>query len=369
MSAGSHFGSHAHKAMNSYAHSAYTGCVLIDVVRSLQDAGVSVRQLKARRSGAEADADAILAVEVNGVRARFAADVKSRAPYPGELRGMSRRRSALSAHGVPLLIVPFVSQSAGAALTEAGWSWGDEYGNFDLRSAGLIARQRRTSSPPVPKRRTLPRGSGSYAVIRALIELPSTDSVSIGATALASRAKVSQPRASQVLRQLHNLGLAESADQGRWLPRRDDLLDRFLTEYPGPGGSDQYFYTLDPLADLAARLARAAARQHELAISADVGPDLLQPWRGPSTLIVYTSGGLDTSDLDSVEAQGKADANVIIRMPADQSVFPVEELTGAFKGAAIPLADPVQMIWDLHDLGGADRAEAAGKLRQWLLSR
>ena len=40
-----------------------------------------------------------------------------------------------------------------------------------------------------------------------------------------------------------------------------------------------------------------------------------------------------------------------------------------FKGASIPLADPVQMIWDLQDLGGADRAEAAGKLRQWLLNR
>lgn len=340
--------------------------MLIDVVRSLQEAGVSVRQLKARRS---ADVDAVLAVEVNGVRARFAADVKSRAPYPGELRGMGQRRSAFSAHGVPLLVVPYVSQSAGAALTEAGWSWGDEYGNFDLRSAGLIARQRRTSSPPVRRRRTLPRGSGSYSVIRALIELHSNDDVSIGATALASRAKVSQPRASQVLRQLHNLGLVESGDQGRWLARRDDLLDRFLTEYPGPGGSEQYFYTLDPLTEVAARLARAAGRQYDLAVSADVGPDLLQPWRGPSALIVYTSAALNANDLDSVEASGRADANVIIRMPADQSVFPVEELTGAFKGARIPLADPVQMIWDLHDLGGADRAEAGGKLRQWLLSR
>ena len=366
MSAGSHFGSHAHKDWNNYAHSAYTSRVLIDVVRSLEDAGVSVRQLKAQRSGA--GADAILAIGVNGVRARFAAEVKSRAPYPGELRGMDNRRSALSAHGVPLLVVPFISDSAGVALTEAGWSWGDEYGNFDLRSAGLVARQRRTSSPPMRRRRTLPRGSGSYSVIRALIELPSNEDVSIGATALASRARVSQPRASQVLRQLHSLGLVDRADQGRWLPRRDDLLDRFLAEYTGPGGSEHYFYTLDPLAELAAHLARAAARRHDLAISADVGPDLLQPWRGPSTLIVYTSGALDSNDLDSVEAQGKADANVIMRMPADQSVFPVEELTGAFRGARIPLADPVQMIWDLHDLGGADRAEAAGKLRQWLLS-
>ncbi len=55
--------------------------------------------------------------------------------------------------------------------------------------------------------------------------------------------------------------------------------------------------------------------------------------------------------------------------PVDQSVFPVKELTAELKGARIPLADPVQMIWDLHDLGGADRAEAAGKLRQWLLGR
>ena len=28
-----------------------------------------------------------------------------------------------------------------------------------------------------------------------------------------------------------------------------------------------------------------------------------------------------------------------------------------------------QMIWDLRDLGGADRLEAAGELREWLLTR
>jgi hypothetical protein len=52
-------------------------------------------------------------------------------------------------------------------------------------------------------------------------------------------------------------------------------------------------------------------------------------------------------------------------MPADHSAFPAGELEGEFKGTRIPLADPVQMIWDLHDLGSADCAEAAGKLWQW----
>ncbi len=306
-------------------------------------------------------------MQVSGVRARFAAEVKSRAPYPGELRGIDRKRRALTAHGAPLLIVPFVSESAGAVLTEAGWSWGDEQGNFDLRTGGLVARQRSATSPLVRGRKTLPHGSGSFAIVRALIGLRADDDVGVGATALASLAKVSQPRASQVLRQLRSLGLVERPGHGRWQPRREDLLDRFLTEYQGPGGSEQYFYTLDPLSEVAMHLARTSARHHDFAISADVGPDLIRPWRRPSTVIVYTKGALDAAVLRSVEAIGSTDANVIVRMPADQSVFPRGQLAVEIKGASIPLADPVQMIWDLQDLGGADRVEAAEKLRQWLL--
>jgi hypothetical protein len=70
-----------------------------------------------------------------------------------------------------------------------------------------------------------------------------------------------------------------------------------------------------------------------------------------------------------IDAQGRHDANVIVRMPDDQSVFPNPALTAQFRGSDVPLADPLQQIWDLNDLGGADRLEAAGRLRQWLLSR
>lgn len=341
------------------------GDVLIDLVRSLQEAGISVRQLKAPRAG-DARADAILAIDVNGVQARFAAEVKSRAPYPGELPGLDRKRVTLAAQGVPLLVVPFVSEPAGAALAGAGWSWGDEHGNFDLRAAGLVLRQRKAGSPPASRRRTLPRGSGSNAIIRALIGRLEGDA-DIGPTILAARARVSQPRASQILRQLHELDLVDGAGHGRWRPRREQLLDRFLTEYEGPGGSEQYFYSLDSPTELAVRLAQRKARRDTFAVSADVGPDLIRPWRRPSTLIVYTDRSPEAGVLRSVDAAGKTDANVIVRMPADRSVFPPQQLTGEFRGAGIPLADPIQMIWDLQNLGGADRAEAAGKLRQWLL--
>lgn len=340
--------------------------MLMDVVRSLREAGIPARQLKAPQTG-DAGPDAILAVEVNGVRARFVAEVRSRAPYPGELPAIDRQRSALALHGPPLMIVPFVSESGGDALTRAGWSWGDEHGNFDLRAPGLVLRQRRTASPPASRRRTLPRGSGSNAIIRALISRQQDDA-GTGATALAAHAGVSQPRASQLLRHLHGLGLVDSAGHGRWRPRREELLDRFLAEYPGPGGSEHYFYSLDPPAELAARMGDKTAPRHDLAVSADVGPDLIRPWRRPSILVLYTKMAVDAGDLGSVEAAGINDANVIVRMPADQSIFPRQPLQGEFRGASIPLADPVQMIWDLHDLGGTDRAEAAAKLRQWLLN-
>jgi hypothetical protein len=38
-------------------------------------------------------------------------------------------------------------------------------------------------------------------------------------------------------------------------------------------------------------------------------------------------------------------------------------------GTDVYMADPTQMIWDLQDLGGEDRLEAAGRLREWLLTR
>jgi hypothetical protein len=103
-----------------------------------------------------------------------------------------------------------------------------------------------------------------------------------------------------VLRQLHDLELIESTGRGRWRPRREALLDRFLAEYPGPQGSEQHFYSLDTPADVAVR---ARTLRRRVAVSADVGPDLLVPWRRPSVVIVYVEHAIDPADLELVEAQ------------------------------------------------------------------
>ena len=340
--------------------------MLLEAIHWLRESGVTVEQDGG--DGAGADASLLLNVLAGGGRARFAVEEKGRAPYPGELPGLGRSRQELAGRGTPLLIVPFVPEALGAALTEAGWSWADGLGDFDLRAPGLLLRQRRAAVPPPPRQRVLPRGSGSFAVIRALIRGAGGEEMP-GATALAARARVSQPRASQVLRRLASLGLVERTGSGRWRPDRRALLDRFLEEYPGSGGSQVYCYSLDAPAEVAVRVARAAVLEQRVAVSADVGPDLVVAWRQPAVVIVYVGHVIDTAPLGLVEAQGRHDANVILRMPADRSVFPEPLLAAEMSGVKVPLADPSQMIWDLRDLGGADRLEAAGRLRSWLLAR
>jgi hypothetical protein len=342
--------------------------MLMDSVRWLRDSGLRVEDLTSL-GGADVGVDAVLDVTIDDRSARFAVQAKNRAPYPHELERLQRSWHDLELRGHPLLIAPFISESLGSALTRDSWSWADAQGNFDLRAPGLVARQRRASVAPAPKRRSLPRGSGSYAVIRALVGFSGGEDEEPGATALAAQVGISQPRASQVLHQLRDLKLVDISGHGRCEPRREALLDRFLAEYPGPGGSEHYYYTLDSPVDIAVRASQVSTPGQPVAASADVGPDLIVPWRRPSLVILYARHAIDPSELRLTEAQGRHDANVIIRTPEDRSVFPVPALAGQIRGNEVPLADPLQQIWDLHDLGGADRIEAAGRLREWVLER
>jgi hypothetical protein len=117
------------------------------------------------------------------------------------------------------------------------------------------------------------------------------------------------------------------------------------------------------------RASRMSTPVRPVVVSADVGPDLLVAWRKPSLVILYAKHVIDPSGLGLIDAQGRQDANVIVRMPGDQSVFPARALVVRIHGEDVLLADPLQQVRDLQNLGGADRLEAAGKLRQWLLAR
>lgn len=336
--------------------------MLINLIRWLRDAGVDAVVLRAPRHIGTSGVDALVTVG----NVTFAVQRSGRAPYPNEIPRLDERRNRLQVDGVPLLLAPFVSEPLGAVLVSAGWSWADEHGNFDIRAPGLLLRQRRTASVPRTGATTMPRGSGSSAIVRALVRFGEGEEEDGNASALAAQTGISQPRVSQVLARLSALGLVTKTGRGRWRPDREALLDRFLDEYRGPGGTTDYFYSLDPLSDVAVTMAKGA-REGDVVVSADVGPDLVVPWRRPSLMVVYARGEFDPAIADLVSAQGRDDANVFVRYPTDTSVFPTHALVADVKGVEIQLADPSQMIWDLTDLGGADRLEAAGVMREWLL--
>lgn len=342
--------------------------MIMEVLDVLRKSGVTV-EIRHEVRAAGLVVDAVLEVSFDGVGSEmFAVEAKARTPYPNELDRLEARRQHLLRSGRPLLAVPFVSEPLAARLLTAGWSWADAAGNFDLRAPNLLLHQRTTASVPKAKRRTLPQGSGALGIIRALIRFGRQSAEEPSATGLARQARVSQPRASQVLGQLNDLGLVERTAERQWIPNRELLLDRFLAEYRGPGGSQRYFYSLDPLIEVAGRAVALGTDDQPVVVSADVGADIVAPWRRPEVLILYTGRDLRASDLQAVEASGRHDANVIVRAPEDRSVFRDNSLSTSDFGPEIRIADEAQLIWDLQDLGGADRLEQAGEVREWLLN-
>lgn len=339
--------------------------MLLDLVTHVRASGVVVAEVVHERTDDNTSADAILDLSVGAISARFAVELRSRAPYPNELPRLDGVREQLATVGTPLLAVPFVTESLAGTIIDHGWSWADALGNYDLRSSQLVLRQRSATSPTRPTPIRLPQGTASSAIIRALI-MPRNTGSRVQTTALATAAGVSQPRASQVLHQLRQLGMVTRDPHGWWEADRDALLDRFLADYRGPRGSEHHFYSIESPMEVALR-ASATVDPRILAVSADVGPDLVAGWRRPTTVILYMRHLADIAGLGLTPAVGPHDGNVIIRQPDDQSVFTAPPWIATALDAPIPLADPVQQLWDLHDLGGADRLEAAGLLHTWLL--
>ncbi len=347
-----------------------TMLITVELMKQLRALGAKV-DLRAAPTDEPQGPDAVLHVDLDGATAVFALEARARAPYPSEVKGLDRTRDRLARFGTPLLLAPFISAGEGETLLAHGWSWADGQGDFDLRSGTIRLRQRLPRTSISPPRTGLPRAGGGLAVVRALIAHPRyfTDP-RLTQDRLAAAAGITQARVAQVMAQLREAGLVESK-LGSSDEDRARLLDAYLDQYAGPGGEEAYFYTLDPLKDVAKRLRKPSfAMTWPGAISADVGPDLIAPLRSPTVLIAYVKGPATLEPSGLVAAEGRGDANVIVRRPRDSSVFGPSELpiVRRIDDTNVRLADPAQIIWDLHRLGGEDRVEAADRVRQWVLT-
>jgi hypothetical protein len=208
-------------------------------------------------------------------------------------------------------------------------------------------------------------GAGTAAVVRALIAARQP----LTGVALSKVVGVSQPRVSQVLKQLMEHKSVVATVDG-YAGRTDQLLDLYERRArPSIVGAETYWYSTRRGLEQARRIVDHASRaETDLAFSADLGPDLLVPWRHPTLTIVYSSAALAIASAGFVPAEGRADATVIVRWTTDRTLL-APAGTWPHTAEGIPLADPTQQWWDLLDLGGEDRREAADRLRTAILDR
>lgn len=218
------------------------------------------------------------------------------------------------------------------------------------------------SSSTLPVRKW---GPGTAAIARNLIaaKAPMTQ------VALARAVGVSQPRASQVLKHLTDAQAVSASPRGyRGRPSR--LLELYRDRSrPHLDAPETFWYSTRPLIEQAHRItAIASGEDFALAFSADLGPDLLAPWRHPTLAIVYADGDLPLESAGLVPAEGRMDASILWRRTSDATLLTASE---PWPRAIddVPLTDPVQQWWDLHDLGGEDRREAAGRLRRAIIDK
>jgi len=215
------------------------------------------------------------------------------------------------------------------------------------------------AAPTASKNAVRRWGAGTAAIARALIAATKP----LTGVALAEAVGVSQPRASQVIRQLAEQRAVRATDDG-YVSLPAKLLELYERRArPILVQAESYWYSTRPLPDQASRVVRLAGTSKiDVAFSADLGPDLLVPWRHPTLAVVYASGVLELSDAGFVPAEGRPDASVIVRWTADPTLL-APALPWPRVVDDIPLTDPTQQWWDLLDLGGEDRREAADRLR------
>jgi hypothetical protein len=339
----------------------------------LIDAGIELRPTSAETANL-----VLRTPDGDTLRVEVKVRTSSRPWSPGAVR-----EAAARADGPTLLVVPTATPAVHEAVRQAGWSLIATNASSGRGPSGTVAfgpgvQMALGDDLPVaaPHLRRGRRPWGRAALVRRLLQHPTATQGQ-----LAAWARVTQPRASQVLSDLIRQGLVERRREGAnvaftvldW----DALLRHWLDMYPGPGGLSTYWYGLKDLpeqaARAAARLADAASAdlvtsvQPFVVLSGDLAADRLAPWRRPDRVVLYARAGADLTDADLTPAD-EAEASVEVVVPRDPAVWPDgEEATVTTDG--VPLADPLQILWDVRRGRGADVDQAALRLTDALRRR
>lgn len=309
---------------------------------------------------------------------RTRAKVKSSSNSVGPAQ-VWRLRESVPAGEHLVLIAPMISPATQDALAAEGWSWiavprDGARATGLLRLPGLEAIEVGGDQQTAGSVRHTPTGRtpwGRFTAIRNLL----TRAGSWSQTELAHASSISQPRASQILSELMRDGLVERSmyqqpgeQHRRWqVSSWDNLLDRWLDTYPGPGGVTTYWFGLDAISHQASQVVEAltAERQDDHSapvVSGDAAAEFIAPYSRPQRAVVYSRWGADLNGA-GLTPVGPDEATLELIVPEDNSMWPRSDSRPLGIKAPFGIADPIQVIWDLQRAPGMDSDQAADAVR------
>jgi hypothetical protein len=156
----------------------------------------------------------------------------------------------------------------------------------------------------------------------------------------------------------------EPAEGGWTVHRRQELLTRFLDEYPGPGGACTYWYGLDaPTGQITD--ARQLCRDMDVDClqTGDIAADHYAPWRMPVTAALYMRELLDFVPAGFSVASHE-EYTFTATVPEDPTLW----RTAAVLTDSTPeFVDPIIALHDVMHGEGTDALDAAEHLQDAIL--
>ena len=258
----------------------------------------------------------------------------------------------------PLLIGP----SATASVLEQAHA-----GSFDLLTAEplpLVHGERSFTSleqqpAQIPTTRKSRPAWTRWAIVRFLL----LNSEAATQTEIAARLNTSQQAVSIAVKALGSL--VASGDSGVYAPDKSALLANWLADYPGPGGHEFGWFSLDSVnIQVAKALEVSLSLGAQPLVSGDVAADALAPWKIPSVGRVYVREPVDLAGDGFVPAPLEQ-ASLVVCQPADPMLWVLAEvMVEATAKPGLPLVDLPVVVWDLLRGPDGDSQAAAQKVAE-----
>lgn len=183
---------------------------------------------------------------------------------------------------------------------------------------------------------------------------------------IAAALGTSQQSVSNAVRSLGEL-VADQPD-GFIAADRASMLEHWMGVYPGPGGQEFGWYSVDPIVEQVSTAVRTAnLLGANPLVSGDVAADQLAPWKLPARGRIYLAEPVDLLGEGFVPAPVK-EASLTTCVPRDPSIPGLAELHAhVWEPARITLADAAIVYWDVAISTDIDSAEAGEHLAATLI--